>query len=206
MGDIDQVQNVLVTVVPPESVADDNDAQAMRTRVEQLGLCPLVPDTCVCVRVCPTHVLDTCCACGLPYTRVCALHALCMCRRMCYKCAVCTPATASLRVCPAPSAAGGRQVPGIAPYAPCICGADFAASNLSMGSQCPVTCSHGAARVPVLETGDVIRLQMHCHLTCPRPARAALPACLPSASGQSARDARASGDEQGRVCKRRLIN
>lgn len=37
-GDIQQVEHVLQTVVPVEGVNDDNDAQTMRVRVEDLGV------------------------------------------------------------------------------------------------------------------------------------------------------------------------
>jgi hypothetical protein len=57
LGDIEQVQQVLKTVIPPESVADDSDAQAMRTRVEQLGLLAVFAYASVCVAAC--HA-DTC--------------------------------------------------------------------------------------------------------------------------------------------------
>ena len=52
LGDIEQVQQVLKTVIPPENVADDSDAQAMRTRVEQLGLYAVCVFVCVFVCVC----------------------------------------------------------------------------------------------------------------------------------------------------------
>ena len=43
---------MLKTVIPPENVADDSDAQAMRTRVEQLGLYAVCVFVCVLVCVC----------------------------------------------------------------------------------------------------------------------------------------------------------